>query len=54
MVDEEGGRSERCLKWRGWGSLRDLSKKTSLNRGVKAIVVRRGGGAERHEPDIGL
>ena len=44
-MDGEGGSSERCLKWGGGGSLRNLSKKTSKNRGwVKAKVVRRGGG----------
>ena len=26
MVDGVGGSSERCLKWGGGGSLRDLSK----------------------------
>ena len=26
VVDGEGGSSERCLKWGGGGSLRDLSK----------------------------
>ena len=26
VVDGEGGSSERCLKWSGGGSLRDLSK----------------------------
>ena len=31
MVDEEGGSSERCLKWGsgGGGSLKDLSKNIS-------------------------
>ena len=39
-----GGSSERCLKWCGGGSLKDLPK-TSLNRGwVKAKVGRRGEG----------
>ena len=33
MVDGEGGSSERCLKWGGEGSLRDLSKNT-LKQGV--------------------
>ena len=35
MVDEEGGSSERCLKWggRGGGSLRNLSQ-NSLKQGV--------------------
>ena len=26
MVDGEGGGSERCLKWGGWVSFRDLFK----------------------------
>ena len=33
MVDGEGGSSERCLKWGGGGSLRDLSKNI-LKHGV--------------------
>ena len=33
MVDAEGGSSERCLKWGGGGSLRDLSKNV-LKQGV--------------------
>ena len=33
MVDGEGGSSERCLKWGGGGSLRDLSK-NFLKQGV--------------------
>ena len=33
MVDGEGGSSERCLKWSGGGSLRDLSKNI-LKQGV--------------------
>ena len=41
---EWGGSSERCLKWGGGGSLRDLSKNI-LKQGVgKAKVVRRGEG----------
>ena len=32
-MDGEGGSSERCLKWGGWGSLRDLSK-NFLKQGV--------------------
>ena len=53
MVGGEGGSSEGCLKWGGggWGSSRDLSKK-SKNRGwVKAKVVCRGEGVWRcHHP----
>ena len=33
VVDGEGGSSERCLKWGGGGSLRDLSKNI-LKQGV--------------------
>ena len=33
VVDGEGGSSARCLKWRGGGSLRDLSKNI-LKQGV--------------------
>ena len=33
MVDGEGGSSERCLKWGGGGSLKDLSKNI-LKQGV--------------------
>ena len=33
VVDGEGGCSERCLKWGGHGSLRDLSKNI-LKQGV--------------------
>ena len=29
MVDGVGGSNERCLKWGGGGSLRDLSKNIS-------------------------
>ena len=42
VVDGEGGSSERCLKWGGGGSLRDLSKNI-LKQGV-GKVVRRGRG----------
>ena len=33
VVDGEGGSSERCLKWSGGGSLRDLSENI-LKQGV--------------------
>ena len=36
VMDGEGGSSERCLKWGGGGSLRDLSKnilKQGLDKG---------------------
>ena len=33
VVDGDGGSSERCLKWGGGGSLRDLSKNI-LKQGV--------------------
>ena len=33
VMDGEGGSSERCLKWGGGGSLRDLSKNI-LKQGV--------------------
>ena len=33
VVDGKGGSSERCLKWGGGGSLRDLSKNI-LKHGV--------------------
>ena len=33
VVDGEGGSSQRCLKWGGGGSLRDLSK-NFLKQGV--------------------
>ena len=36
------GSSERCLKWGGGGSLRDLSKNILKQGWVKAKVVRRG------------
>ena len=40
--EDSGGSSERCLKWDGGGSLRDLSKNI-LKQGVrKGKVVRRG------------
>ena len=37
MVDREGGSSERCLKWDGGGSLRDLSKNI-LKQGVGKVL----------------
>ena len=37
-----GGSSERCLKWDGGGSLRDLSKNILKQGWVKAKIVRRG------------
>ena len=44
VVDREGQSSERCLKWGGGGSLRDLSKNI-LKQGVgKAKVFHRGEG----------
>ena len=39
-----GGSSERCLKWGGGGSLRDLPKNILKQGWVKAKVVRRGRG----------
>ena len=42
MVDGGGGSSERCFKWGGGGSLRDLSKNILKQEWVKAKVVRRG------------
>ena len=52
VVDGVGGSSERCLKWSGGGSLRDLSKNI-LNRGwVKAKVVRRGEGVLKVSPPL--
>ena len=44
VVGGEGGISERCLKWGGGGSLRDLSKNIFKQEWVKAKVVRRGEG----------
>ena len=41
----EGGSSERCLKWGGGGSLRDLSKnilKQGVGKGQKLLVGGRG------------
>ena len=43
-MDGEGGSSERCLKWGGGGSLRDLSKNILKQGWVKAKAVRRGRG----------
>ena len=51
VVDGEGGSSERCLKWGGGGSLRDLSKNILKQGWVKAKVVHRGRGFQRcHHP----
>ena len=44
MVDGEGESSERCLKWGGGGSLRDLSKISKHRGWVKAKVVHWGRG----------
>ena len=45
MVDGEVGSSERCLKWGGGGSLRDLSKNI-LKQGVgKGKSCSYGGGS---------
>ena len=40
MVDGEGGSSERCLKWGGGESLRDLSKnilKQEVDKGKSCL-----------------
>ena len=50
VVDGEGGSSERCLKWGGGGSSRDLYKNILKQGWVKAKVVRRGGGFEGVPP----
>ena len=52
MVDGEGGSSERCLKWGGEGSLRDLSKNI-LKQGVgKGKLFRRGEGVLKVSPSL--
>ena len=43
-VNWEGNSSERCLKWGGGESLRDLSKNILKRGWVKAKVVLRGRG----------
>ena len=45
-MDGEGGSSEKCLKWGGGGSLRNLSKNILKQGVVKAKVVRIGEGFE--------
>ena len=47
-----GGSSERCLKWGGGGSLRDLSKNILKQWWVKAKVVRRGEGVLEVSPSL--
>ena len=47
-----GGISERCLKWGGGGSLRDLSKNILKQEWVKAKVVRRGEGVLKVSPPL--
>ena len=54
MVDGEEGSSERCLKWGGGRSLRDLPQNI-LKQGVgkvKAKVVRRGEGVLKVSPPL--
>ena len=47
-----GGSSERCLKWGGGGSLRNLSKNILKQGWVKAKVVRRGQGVLKVSPPL--
>ena len=47
-----GGSSERCLKWGGGGSLRDLSKNILKQGRVKVKVVHRGRGVLKVSPPL--
>ena len=47
-----GGGSERCLKWGGGGSLRDLSKNILKQGWAKAKVVHRGEGVLKVSPPL--